>query len=437
MASSSTSPEVYKINRNAPAGMRDFIGDELVLRQFILDVWKQVSARYNSIEYDASPVESAALWVSKEGSDDIMNEMFMIGTELCLRPEMTPTLCRMLLDYLPGSILPLKMISYPQCFRNEAVGRERKAEFFQWNVDIIGGETAYADIECLSVLVESFRVMGFTSKEITIKVNSRRIIQKVLANYGIGEDRFGAAVNVVDKFAKLSPEELVKMFYDRVEVVKETALQIYDDLQDSSFENFVKLLGDDNADLVHMKKVLDLAKFYDIADWLQFDGTITRGLAYYTGIVFEAFSNHPNNRRALAGGGRYDDLLSKYGYHEKLSGVGFGVGDVILANLIKEYNINYKSSENKVDYLVVPFNEELFGEAAQIASDLRRKGKNIDLYIRDKAKKSNIKAALDYANGKKYEKVILVFPDEFKNGQVKIKNMTTSEQVVVNIQDIE
>lgn len=420
------------------AGTRDFYPADMAIRNWEMNIWRKASLTHGCEEYDAPIIERTELWERKAG-DDVTNEMYAFvdkdGQKLCLRPEMTPSLCRLLITHLPAAALPLRWYSLPQCWRHEDITRGRKREFYQWNMDIIGGDEVKSDLETVSTIVSSLKMFGLDTNDAVVYINNRQILQKVLNSLGVGDDKFEVACNIIDKFNKLSKEELTARLSGEIGMNFENARKIFDLMEVRSIDKVAELLGDDDDTVKKMRKFFELAKDYGIADWLEFNASVVRGLSYYTGIVMEGFCKNPNVKRAFCGGGRYDNLLSTYGYPEKVSGVGFGMGDVVIVEILKELG-KLPTFEDKIDDMVFAFNDDLYGPAVQVSQKLRAKGRTVDLYI----KGGKFKKALNYADRKGISRVIFIAPDEWANGEVTIKNLRETDkdkkQELVKFEDL-
>lgn len=414
-------------------GTRDFFPNEMSLHNWLINHWKKISEIYGFQEYDAPIVESATLYTRK-GGDDILKEMFTIkdGTSIiALRPEMTPSVVRMVMQYLKSSITPIKWYSVPQCWRNETVTRGRRREFYQWNVDIFGAEYCKSDVEILAIIVHFFKEIGLTSNDIVIKVSNRMILQKFFGKFGVSDDKILIALNIVDKINKKTREEITEILVKEINLDLECINKLYELISVTD----INKLNDyfDENDFIDFFQFFDLIKAYEINDWIQFDVSIVRGLSYYTGIVFEAFFKNIDLKRAICGGGRYDNLLESYGYPEKVPCVGFGLGDVVIIEGLKELH-KLPVLTNKCDYCIIPF-KDLYCEAIKIAQKLRYKGYRVDLYMSNDKKMKN---AFSYADRINAEQVIFVAPDELTRNSVRIKHLRDKsiDQKEVKLDDL-
>mmetsp|Transcript_37331 Transcript_37331/g.90644 ORF Transcript_37331/g.90644 Transcript_37331/m.90644 type:complete len:503 (+) Transcript_37331:177-1685(+) len=421
-----------KLDTNPPKGTRDFYPEEMRLRTWLFDQWRSVAAGYGFSEYDAPVLESEALYTRKAGEEvtqQLYNFVDKGDRSVALRPEMTPSLARMVMAKKGGLPLPLKWFSIPQCWRYERMTRGRRREHFQWNMDVWGVAGEEADAELLSAMVTFFKKVGLTSEDVGIKVNSRMVIGEILTELGIPEEKFAATCVLVDKLEKVPLDavqgDLEELGLDRSVVERLTGV-----LTVNSVEAIEEILGEESPAVQQIKKLISLCEGYGIEDWIIFDASVVRGLAYYTGVVFEAF-DRKGVLRAIAGGGRYDKLLETFG-GDPTPAAGFGFGDAVIVELLKDRDLLPSFDASGVDTVVFAMNEDLYKAALDVASRLRAAGQKVDLVLEPKKTKWVFK----YANriGAKYSAII--GSQEFENGEVAIKNLEASEQESVKIAEL-
>lgn len=419
----------FKIKTFPPSGTRDFYPEDMVFRNWLFDQWKQVSREFGCLEYDAPIVEHSDLWTAKTGGTDILNEMYAFekdGIQLTLRPEITPSLSRMLMTYLPTAVLPLKLFSIPQCYRFENVSKGRKREFYQWNVDFVGGEVVKSDVEMFLLITTFLKRIGLTSNDVVIRVSNRMIVQKVLSKFGVIEENLIKAYNIIDKIEKLTKDEITIMFKNEVGMTDNTIDMVYKLINVKTIDGLVEYLGDTDETYLEIKKLFGYIEKVGIKEFIALDIGIIRGLNYYSGTVFEAFYKGNEIPRAILGGGRYSNLIQSFGYGEHVECIGFGCGDIVLECVLRELNllppINFGT-----DYIIIPFNDEFFCNACNIANRLREKGKIVDIYLKENTHNSMrryLKVVYSYANRKNISKVILIAPDEWSKNQIVIKDLS-------------
>jgi histidyl-tRNA synthetase len=398
-------------------GTRDFYPEDMRIRTWLFNEWRNTAKSFCFSEYDAPLLELEELYKRKAG-EDITKQMYNFkdkeSYEVSLRPEMTPSLARMILKKDKSLLLPLKWFSISQCWRFETVSLGRMREHYQWNMDIVG------EVELLAAITTFFSNIGLTSQDIGIKVNSRKVLQSILEPL-ISLDKFAPVCVIVDKLDKLSLEEVNQQLLD-LGLDLEVITKIINSLKIENLVELEELLGADNAGVIELKEFWVLAQAYGFENWLIFDPSVVRGLSYYTGIVFEAFDRN-KEFRAICGGGRYDELFSLYGAKKPIPAVGFGMGDVVIIELLKSKNL-LPIFVSSVDVVVIAYNEELRSAACQVASKLRNSGKRVDVQL---ITKKNIGSSYDYADRVSAELVCLVAPDEWSRGEVRFKNMRLSK----------
>jgi histidyl-tRNA synthetase len=403
----------------------------------------------------------------RKAGEEITGQMYHFeadGAHVTLRPEMTPTLARLVLNKCnlqTGEVrlsLPLKWYSIPQCWRLETTQRGRKREHYQWNMDIVGVKDATAEVELLAAACCFFQRLNLTPAEVGIKVNSRSILEAILAQHGVvnapagavaaakdGEDvsgggdgnLFAKACVIIDKLDKIGGAAVTELLGE-IGVASDSASSILRALEADSLEALAEQLGHD-CDAIHdIRRLLQLAEDYGFAEYLLFDASVVRGLAYYTGIVWEAFDRR-GELRAIMGGGRYDRLLELYGGQKcQIPCVGFGFGDCVIMELLKECN-KMPTLLFNLDYVVCAYNAELYGTAAKVAAALRRCGKSVDLMPEPKKKVAN---SFKHADLHGALRMVFVAPDEVAQGVVRVKDLRTKDsnneaiQVDVPLDDI-
>eukprot|EP01018_Ginkgo_biloba_P034123 Gb_39968 [translate_table: standard] len=324
--------------------------------------------------------------------------------------------------------LPLKWFAIGQCWRYERMTRGRRREHYQWNMDIIGVSGIEAEAELLSAIITFFKQLGLTSSDVGIKVSSRKVLQAVMGRYSIPKDSFAAVCVIVDKIGKIPAEDIEKEL-KVVGIPSDAVGGILQALSLRSLLELEELLGSDSGAATEIKHLFAFANEYGYADWLQFDASVVRGLAYYTGIVFEGF-DRDGKLRAICGGGRYDKLLSTFGAAD-IPSCGFGFGDAVIVELLKEKNLIPTLNQN-IDDIVFPLDNELRQAAALVASKLRNKGRIVDLILEDK----RLKWAFKHAERVNAKRMVLVGDEEWKRGTVRVKNLATREESDLLIDDL-
>ena len=382
-------------------------------------------------EYDAPVLEHEELYTRKQG-EEITKQLYNFqdkgNRDVSLRPEMTPSLARMVMAKAGSLPMPIKWFSIPQCWRYERTQRGRGREHYQWNVDIWGTTEISADAELISVLVTFFEEVGLTSGDIVIKISSRKVLEEVLGNLGVKGDQFAQTCIIVDKMGKL-PSEIIEEQLSELGHSSEVVSSIQSVLGIKDMKSLKKSLEDKSAAVSELNTLFDLIDSYGMSDWVEFDASIVRGLAYYTGSVFEAHDRE-GKFRAICGGGRYDNLLSTLGGKD-LPATGFGFGDMVIMELLSEKGL-VPELISGVDDIVLPLNQDLRGVAVKVASSLRSSDRTVDLVLDDK----KIKWAFKHAERTGARRLVLIAPDEWSRKMVKVKDLETGEESEVSIEDI-
>ena len=411
-------------------GTRDFFPDEMRLRNWLFEVWRNVSEQAGFEEYDTCVLEHEELYVRKTG-DEISKQLYSFedkgGRRLSLRPEMTPSLARLVLQQEKSLSFPIKWFSMPQCFRYERMTKGRRREHFQWNADIIGQHEVVAEAEILMLLISACESMGLSTNDFRVFINDRRILNAILSQINVPQVLHSEVMVIMDKRDKIPPESLSKMLEEMRMTTKQVG-QLNEYLSKSDLEELRENLKNTEGieELQHLMKLMETAGY---KNYLQFDISIVRGLSYYTGAVFEV--NSPEKQhRAICGGGRYDSLLSTYG-GETVPAVGFGFGDVVVLDVLKELE-RFPELPRKLDYTIIPFANEQIGTALKIAAELRLQGSTVDCNFSMK----KMKKMMQQAHESGAAKAILLFPDELSDDKVVIRDMQLHEQKPVRITDL-
>ena len=411
-------------------GTRDFFPEELRLRNWLFEIWRRTSVQAGFEEYDTCVLEHEDLYIRKAG-DEISKQLFSFedksGRRLSLRPEMTPSLARLILQHNKSLSFPIKWFSMPQCFRYERMTKGRRREHFQWNADIIGQPDILAEAEILMLLISACESMGLTKKEFKVFINDRRILNAILTQINVPEDLHSTVMVILDKRDKISSEALVAMLEDTGMSAKQVG-QLNEYLSNTDLKDLEENLSDTTG-VEQLHSLMDMMDTAGCSGYLKFDISIVRGLSYYTGAVFEV--NSPEKKhRAICGGGRYDSLLSAFG-GETVPAVGFGFGDVVVLDVLKELG-RFPELPRKLDYTIIPFASEQVGIALKIAAELRMRGSVVDCNFSMK----KMKKTMRQANESGAAKAILLFPEELAEDKVVIRDMILHEQKPVKIADL-
>ena len=411
-------------------GTRDFFPEEMRLRNWLFEIWRSASVQAGFEEYDTCVLEHEDLYIRKAG-DEISKQLFSFedksGRRLSLRPEMTPSLARLVLQHNKSLSFPIKWFSMPQCFRYERMTKGRRREHFQWNADIIGQPHILAEAEILMLLISACESMGLTKKEFKVFINDRRILNAILSQINVPTELHSTVLVILDKRDKISSEALVAMLEDTGMSAKQVG-QLNEFLSNTDLKDLEGNLSDTTG-VEQLHSLMDMMDTAGCSGYLKFDISIVRGLSYYTGAVFEV--NSPEKKhRAICGGGRYDSLLSAFG-GETVPAVGFGFGDVVVLDVLKEMG-RFPELPRKLDYTIIPFANEQVGIALKIAAELRMRGSVVDCNFSMR----KMKKTMRQANESGAAKAILLFPEELAEDKVVIRDMILHEQKPVKIADL-
>ncbi|NIM92375.1 MAG: histidine--tRNA ligase [Anaerolineales bacterium] len=397
-------------------GTRDFYPEIMAFRNWLYSRIREVSESFGYQEYEAPLLERLELYAAKSG-DELVNEQSFVfqdkgGDMIALRPELTPSLARMIAARSKGLPRPVRWWSFGPFWRYEKPQRGRTREFFQWNIDLLGIDSPQADAELVAVIANFFQLVGLGSKDARILINNRRLVEGQLEKIGIPPNRRVEIFRLIDRKDKISPSAW-----------RNSALEM--GLDDEMYDALLVTLSDKDA----WKQSDELIEFFDacgalgISEYLAYDPTVIRGLDYYTGTVFEA-RDIAGDERAILGGGRYDNLVSDVG-GEPVPGVGFAMGDVVIRLVLEEFGVFPELRTNPSDVLVATFNEETTAEALSLAAELRSNGLRVEWYPQG----DRLQKQFRYADRQGIPIVALVGPDEIEQDEVTIKDLRTGDQV--------
>ena len=412
-------------------GTRDFYPEDMRLRNWLFQRFHSSSLSHGFEEYDAPIIEHEELYTRKQG-EEITQQLYNFedkgGRRVSLRPEMTPSLARMVMARSGALPLPIKWYSIPQCWRYERTQRGRGREHYQWNVDIWGMDGIEADAELLSVMVHLFTSVGLTSEDVVIKISSRKVLEEVLGSLGIEGDTFAKTCVIVDKMDKLPAEAITAQLSD-LGLDDDSISTIQSVLSIANLSDLGGSLDAASTASTELESLFSLIDSYGISDWVQFDASIVRGLAYYTGPVFEAH-DRSGNLRAICGGGRYDKLIGTLGGKD-LPATGFGFGDMVIMELLAEKGL-LPDISSRVEDVVFCMDESLRGASMAVASKLREGERSVDIVLESK----KMKWIFKHAERTGAERLVMIMPEEWASGKVRIKNLETGEESDVEFESL-
>ena len=416
-------------------GMRDHYPEEMRVRRWIEDRWRETALQFGFEEYDGPVLEPLELYTRKSGQE-IVGQLYAFedkgGRQVALRPEMTPSLARMIAARSQGLPKPIKWFSIPRLFRYEKPQRGRFREFWQLNLDIVGVEGVEADAEIMAAGVEVLRACGLGEEDFVVRYSDRRLLEAMMDGLGVAPDRRPAAYAGLDKLLKGGPDaaraELRKAGFEAGITDALVGAVARRDLAGLAQE----LGWDATAPPAELERLERLARYldaYGIAAYCEFDAAIVRGLAYYTGVVFEMYDRR-GELRALCGGGRFDDLLGAAG-GEELPAVGFGLGEAVLLELLEERGRAPRPAAG-CDLWVIPVSPEDRPTAIGTATRLRAAGLRVDLGLKDQSLGKTLKRA-----GQSGARAAVVIGSAERDaGSLTVRDLTTGEERAMDEQEL-
>ena len=399
-------------------GFRDFLPQNCAARNYIFTCWREISQRYGFVEWDGPILEPTELYKKKSGAE-IVDQLFNFADkgerEVAMRPELTPTLARVIAAHEREFKKPLKWFSIGRFFRHEKQQRGRLREHFQLNCDIVGESALAADIEVLALCIDLLRAFGFTEKDVVIRISDREFWTDFLRRKSVPPDRWDELLQIIDKSGRESPEN--------------TRAKL-GELADPMFA-----ILSNGGKSEKLEKLVHGLRDRGLADFVVVDVGVVRGLAYYTGIVFEVF-DRARKLRAVAGGGRYDNLISQLSDGAvSMPALGFAMGDVVLGELIRDHEGARKrmeqaiAAEHKIDIYIVIAKEERRPDALAHVQQIRDRGYRVDYPLAAEKVAKQFQTAEQLG-----ARLAILFGDEWP--QVAIKDLAHAEQELVALGDL-
>ena len=420
------------LSNQEPKGTRDWLPEEFLIRKYIFDTWRRVCLRYGFEEYLTPLVENAEIYRAKSGEDIGGKELVTFldpgGRELSIRPEMTPSVMRMVTKVYAASPKPLKYFSIANFMRNEKPQRGRNREFWQLNCDIFGSDNKNADIEIMQLALDLMLEFDPPQDSFVLAVSNRKLIDAVLdlsGAAGLETEQKMAVVRTLDKWQKLSPEDISTRLTE-AGLDKKAAAVINKFMTSRSLEELVEKLPElkGSVGLEETAYVLIALSDWGYGELVEFNPTVIRGFDYYDGLVFEVMDKSPENIRAMFGGGRYNGLAEIFG-EKNFPAVGFAPGDETARLFLESWGLLDRIQAEAPDRYYLPLlNPDLEVELNKLAKELRGQGKNVLVGLEEQ----KIGKALEFANKKKINKVVILGEDEAKAGKYKIKDMASGEE---------
>ena len=406
-------------------GFRDFYPEDFVLRAHIFETWRRVAERYGFEEYDGPPLEPLELYTAKSG-EEIVGQLYNFVDKgdrpVALRPEMTPTLARMVAARANGLKKPIRWFSIPQLFRYERQQRGRLREHFQLNCDLIGEPSPLADAEIIALAIDVVRAFGLSEKDVRVRLSDRRVLEAYLLGQGIPANLLATVYQAIDKVDRMKPDQwrllLRESLDDRMAdaVFRATELRTW-----AGIEKGVTSVAGGVAAIAPFGSVVDALTAMGLGGFVDVDLTIVRGLAYYTGTVFELF-DAGKKLRAICGGGRYDNLAGAVGGVD-LPAVGFGFGDVVLGELLKDKGL-VPTHHASIDVFIAAITGEDVPHALKLAHGLRALGYRVEYTLSGGA----VGKQLKLADSRNARVAIVIGPDDRARGEVMLKDLQVKTQ---------
>jgi histidyl-tRNA synthetase len=410
-------------------GFRDFYPDDLALRNHIFATWRAVATRYGFEEYDGPPLEPLDLYTRKSGSE-IVGQLYAFedkgGRQVALRPEMTPTLARMVAARANGLRKPIRWFAIPQLFRYERQQRGRLREHFQLNCDLIGEPGALGDAELIALAVDIMRAFGLGPQDVRVRLSDRRMLSALLQAAGIPEAGLPDAFQTIDKIERLRQDELA----EQLRGVGFAAPQVQAVFRIAALRGLpaveaeAEAVGASPQALGPLTEVVRALGAMELGAFVEVDCSIVRGLAYYTGTVFELF-DAARSLRAIAGGGRYDTLLDALGGVD-LPALGFGMGDVVLTELLRDRNVAPPAAR-AASVFVVAVTAGDRPHVLRIAHGLRDAGVSVEYALAAQP----VGKQLKLADARGARVAVVVGPDDRERGEVMLKDLWEKGQRAV------
>jgi histidyl-tRNA synthetase len=398
-------------------GTRDFYPEEMGVRNFLYTTMRRVSEAFGYQEYDGPFLESIELYAAKSGEELVKEQSFVFpdrgGDLITLRPELTPSLVRMVAQRQNELVFPLRWWSWGPFWRYERPQKGRTREFFQWNVDIIGAVSPEADAELAAVMATFFREVGLQPDEVKVLVNNRRLMETELERLGVSDSLRMAVFRLIDRRDKMTPEEW-------------EAFALEAGLNQEQLAGLKRLLGNQELwqESDELRRFFKAVRALGVEDYVAFAPHIIRGLDYYTGTVFEAQEQKGDIRRAILGGGRYDNLMADVG-GEALPGVGFAMGDLVISLILeKRGHLPKKVGDSPASALVTVFDEEHMQASIETAAALRQSGHKVACY----PVVARLPKQFKYADRMGIQVVVVVGPEEAASGEVTLKDLQAGTQ---------
>ena len=415
-------------------GFRDFYPEEMATRAYVVGIWREVARRYGFEEFDGPPLEDLELYTRKSG-EEIVEQLYEFedkgGRRVALRPEMTPTLARMVGARARSLPKPIRWYSIPQLFRYERKQRGRLREHFQLNMDIVGESDIVADAELLAAAIDILREAGLTAENVRARASDRRLLAAILRHLGVPAEKLAAVYPIIDKLEREPRERVEKRLRD-LGLAARTIEGIFPAMELRGIEMLEARFGSVPAVaewLSELSAYVEHLRDLGVADFVEIDPSVVRGLAYYTGIVFELWDTR-GELRAICGGGRYDGLLRVIAGID-MPALGFGMGDVVLTELLRDHGL-LPEPGSAVECFIAWIGSGARRRALELAAALRAAGISTTYEYRERRLGSQLKSA----NQVGARRAVIIGPDELEAGRGRLRDMATGEERFVALVEL-
>lgn len=417
-----------------PKGTKDRFPEEFAVRKYIFDTWRKVCISFGYEEYLWPLVEYADIWRAKSGEDVWGSELTLITdregkiSDFALRPEMTPSVTRMVANKYRTVTKPIRWFSIANFYRNERPQRWRNREFRQLNVDMFGETSVQAELEILQMSLEIMFAFNVPEKSFVLKLNHRYLIDYFLLDIvQVSDEQKTTLIRLMDKWEKMERGVFIQAVKDQWMSLSQ-AEKIVSFLSSSDLHELISLFPrlEDNASIWQIKTLMEQLHQLGYSEWIVFSPSLMRGFDYYDGLVFEVFDNHPDNNRAMFGGGRYNGLASIFWSKEEIPAIGFAPGDEPMKLFLESWHLLPKIDVSPTNYIQV-LDERFMLDAQKIAKILRSQWQSVEVSTTIK----NVSKAIEYAKKKMIVSVIFIWEDEITKKQYVRKNIETwIEQII-------
>lgn len=413
-------------------GTRDFFPEEMRLRDQVFGQLRQTLISFGYEAYDGPMLEPFELYAAKSGEELVNEQLYSFedrgGRKVAMRPEMTPTLARMVAAKGAQLPRPIRWFSQPNLWRYERPQRGRLREHWQLNVDLLGLDSEVAEVEIVQIAIHLLRGFGAGITDFEVQINHRQLMNDLFDQVlQLEAAQIPQVARAIDKRAKIKPEQFESLLGE----AECSSLQIEQLIKflDSPLMDLEDMLGDSEG-FKSLCRFFDQVNAMGLGPVCRFKASIMRGLDYYTGIVFEVFDKHPDNRRALFGGGRYDNLVGMF-CGQSIPGVGFGMGDVTFFDFLETHGLT-PEARTQIQVMVGLFNEDCLTHSLQIAQRLREAGLNVESVLTPQ----KLGKQFQSADKKGIPFVVMAGPDEMAAEQVSLKDLRSGEQTGLDLTDL-